>query len=200
MDKGVDMRNLRVMSGVVLVTAVLLSGCDEQPSSAALPAVKPLEMLSADGVGPLNGATPFNLHDITMAFQGLNVAQRTNFSEGAEYPVITVSKDLKPLLSINPDAKQEKVFSIMVHDNLIGNRIGHPLGSKFTDVYSANSTEECGAGSEELSGKVLCYAPKTGNVLYLFGGTWTGPDGSVPPKDVLANWRMEAMIWKPPVQ
>jgi hypothetical protein len=196
------MRNLRGISGVVLITAVLVGvvGCGDQSDNAAPPAVKPLEMLSADGVGPINGETPFNLHDITMAFQGLNVAQRTNFSEGAEYPVITVSKDLKPLLSINPDVKQEKVFSIMVHDNLIGNRIGHPIGAKFTDVYTANSTEECGAGSEELSGKVLCYAPKTGNVLYLFGGTWTGPDGSVPPKDVLANWRMEAMIWKPPAK
>ncbi len=64
-----------------------------------------------NGVGPLNGETPFNLHDITAAFQGLNVAQQTNFSEGESYPVITVSKDLKSLLTINPDVKQEKVFS-----------------------------------------------------------------------------------------
>lgn len=183
-------------------TVVLLSvtACDDQANTVVQPTVKPIEMLSVDGIGPINGNTPFNLHDITMAFQGLNVAQRTNYAEGREYPVITVSQDLKPLLTINPDAKQEKIFSVMVSDNLIGNGLGHALGSRFNEVYAYGATEECRAGAEELSGKVLCYAPKTGNVLYLFGGTWNGPDGSVPPKDVLANWQMEAMIWKPPAK
>lgn len=194
------MQRLAGKRWVLGATVVLLSAtaCDNQANKVVQPTVKPLEMLSVDGIGPINANTPFNLHDITMAFQGLNVAQRTNYTEGQEYPVITVSQDLKPLLSINPDAKREKVFSVMVHDNLIGNGLGHPLGSRFNEVYAYGATEECRAGSEELSGKVLCYAPKTGNVLYLFGGTWNGPDGSVPPKDVLANWQMEAMIWKPP--
>lgn len=194
------MLNLRAMGWMILATSSLfgVTACNEQSNTPTTPPVKPVEVLSADGIGPINGDTPFNLHDITMAFQGLNVAQRTNYAEGKEYPVITVSKDLKPLLTINPDAKQAKVFSVMVHDNLIVNRLGHPIGSKFTDVYTFGATEECAAGSEELSGKVLCYAPKTGNLLYLFGGTWNGPDGSVPPKDVLAKWQMEAIIWKPP--
>ncbi|QQZ28294.1 DUF1131 family protein [Thiothrix subterranea] len=196
------MQRLAGKRWVLGATVALLSvtACDDQANTVVQPTVKPIEMLSVDGIGPINGNTPFNLHDITMAFQGLNVAQRTNYAEGHEYPTITVSQDLKPLLSINPDAKHEKVFSVMVHDNLIGNGLGHALGSRFNEVYAYGATEECRAGAEELSGKVLCYAPKTGNVLYLFGGTWNGPDGSVPPKDVLANWQMEAMIWKPPSQ
>jgi len=196
------MQRLAGKRWVLGATVALLSvtACDDQANTVVQPTVKPIEMLSVDGIGPINGNTPFNLHDITMAFQGLNVAQRTNYAEGQEYPTITVSQDLKPLLSINPDAKHEKVFSVMVHDNLIGNGLGHALGSRFNEVYAYGATEECRAGAEELSGKVLCYAPKTGNVLYLFGGIWNGPDGSVPPKDVLANWQMEAMIWKPPSQ
>ena len=194
------MQRLAGKRWVLGATVALLSvtACDDQANTVVQPTVKPIEILSVDGIGPINGNTPFNLHDITMAFQGLNVAQRTNYAEGHEYPIITVNQGLKPLLSINPDAKHEKVFSVMVHDNLIGNGLGHALGSRFNEVYAYGATEECRAGAEELSGKVLCYAPKTGNVLYLFGGTWNGPDGSVPPKDVLANWQMEAMIWKPP--
>ncbi len=196
------MQRLAGKRWVLGATVVLLSvtACDDQANTVVQPSVKPIEMLSVDGIGPINRNTPFNLHDITMAFQGLNVAQRTNYAEGREYPVITVSQDLKPLLTINPDAKQEKIFSVMVSDNLIGNGLGHALGSRFNEVYAYGATEECRAGAEELSGKVLCYAPKTGNVLYLFGGTWNGPDGSVPPKDVLANWQIEGMIWKPPGQ
>lgn len=196
------MLNLRAMGWMVLATSTLcgMAGCDEKPGTAVQPQVKPVEMLSVDGVGPINGETAFNLHDITAVFQGFNVAQQTNYTEGAPYPVITVSKDLKELLVINPDVKQDRIFSVMVRDNLVGNRLGHSIGMKFADIYAYGETEECAAGAEELSGKVLCYAPKTGNILYLFGGTWNGPDGDVPPKDVLANWQMEAMIWKPPAK
>lgn len=196
------MLTLRTMGWLVLATSTLLVvGCNEKQDAAnAPPAVKPLEMLSVDGVGPINAQTPFNLHEIGLVFQGLNVTQQTNFSEGEQYPVITVKKDVKALLTINPDVKQEKVFSVMVHDNLIGNRLGHAIGMKFADIYSPGQTEECAAGAEELSGKVLCYAPKTGNILYQFSGAWNGADAQVPPKDVLANWQLEAMIWKPPAK
>lgn len=50
-----------------------LSGCEE--ISAALhqaqPTPRPAHYLSQDGVGPINAATPFNLHLIGDAFQGL---------------------------------------------------------------------------------------------------------------------------------
>jgi hypothetical protein len=158
---------------------------------------KPLEMLSADGIGPINAQTPFNLHDITMAFQGLNVTQNSNFNSGKEYPTINVAKDIKTLLIINPDVKHEKIFSVMVKDNLIGNRLGHSIGTRYADIYAYDKTEECAPGTEELAGKVLCYAPKTGNILYLFSGQWNGDKNKVPPKETLANWTLEAMIWKP---
>ncbi len=196
------MLNLRAIGCCLLAASTMLAvtGCDSETSPQGQSNIKPLEMLSVDGIGPINAQTPFNLHEINMAFQGFNVAQQTNYSEGEQYPVITVSKDLKKLLTINPDAKHEKIFSVMVQDNLIGNRLGHSIGTKFVDIYTYGQASECAAGAEELSGKVLCYAPQTGNILYLFGGTWNGPDGTVPPKDVLANWQLEAMIWKPPVQ
>lgn len=196
------MLNLRPVQWMVVAASALLvvTGCNEKTGITIQPAVKPIETLSVDGVGPINAATPFNLHEIDVAFQGLNVTQQTNYSEGQPYHVITVKKDVKALLTINPDVKEEKIFSVMVHDNLIGNGLGHTIGMKFTDIYSPGNTEECAAGSEELSGKVMCYAPKTGNVLYLFGGSWNGPDGSVPPKDVLAGWQLETIIWKPPAK
>lgn len=196
------MLNRRVMGCWLLAASAtfVLAGCEKDSASTGKSTVKPLEMLSVDGVGPINAQTPFNLHEITVAFPALNVTQQKNYSEGEEYPVITVGKDLKSLMTINPDQAHQKIFSVMVHDNLIGNRLGHSIGTKFVDIYTYGQNSECAAGAEELSGKVLCYAPQTGNILYLFGGSWDGPDGSVPPKDVLANWQLDAMIWKPPVK
>lgn len=193
------MLKLHTTRGLVLIISIfaMVAGCRDQVDSAPPAPVKPLEMLSVDGVGPLNAKTPFNLHLLTDAFQAFNVTQQTNFVGGNQYPVITVSKDLKPVLTINPDAKHDKIFSVMVQDNLIGNQLGHPLGSKFSDIYAYGKTEKCAAGSEELSGKVLCYAPKAVNILYLFSGSWNGAKGQVPPKDVLANWNLESILWKP---
>lgn len=197
--EGVAMLNLRAAGNWLLAVSCvfLLVACDDTQTATSKPAGKPLEILSVAGIGPINAQTPFNLHELTTAFQGFNVDQRLNYSEGEKYPVIRVSKDLKPLLTINPDVKHEKIYSVMVHDNRIGNGLGHSIGVKFVDIYAYGQTEACAAGAEELSGKVLCYAPQTGNILYLFGGAWNGPSGSVPPKDVLADWQLEAIIWKP---
>lgn len=196
------MLNLRttLCGGLVLCMMVGLSACGDGSSTDSQVAIKPIEMLSLDGVGPINAQTPFNLHDLTVAFPNLSVEQRQMFAEGQEYPVIEVSKDAKPLLVLNPDAKHDKIYSVLVKSNLIGNKLGHSIGMTFADIYAYGQTEECAPGAEELSGKVLCYAPKTGNILYLFSGVWNGPGGQVPPKDVLANWTLEGMVWKPPLQ
>ncbi len=195
------MRNLCAITRLLpIIASVTLAACQEDaPQSPSIP-VKPLEMLSIGGVGPLNAQTPFNLHDITAVFPNLNVAQQTNFTEGQAYPIITVSKDLKLLLTINPELKHEKIFSVMVHDNLIGNQLGVAIGMPFRDVYSYGHTEECAAASEELTGKVLCYAPRVGNILYLFSGKWSGPTNAIPPQEVLGDWKIEAIIWKPPAE
>lgn len=175
-----------------------LAGCGDKAVSTSTTDKQTLATLSVDGVGPLNAQTPFNLHRITAAFPGLNVTQQVNFTEGEQYPVILVSKDLRPLLSLNPDAKHEKLFSVLVHDNLIGNQLGHGLGTRYADIYAYGQAAKCNPGVEEYSGKVLCYAPGTGNILYLFSGSWNGPDGTMPPPEVLADWHLEALVWKPP--
>ncbi|WP_020561068.1 DUF1131 family protein [Thiofilum flexile] len=178
-----------------------LAGCNDSDASLhQSQPTTPLHYLSQDGVGPINAATPFNLRLIGDAFQGLNVTEETHFIEGDKYPVITIKQRSKPLLTINPDHEQHKVFSVMVHDNYIGNRLAHKIGTKFVDIYPADKVEECVAGMDELAGKVLCRAPNSANILYLFNGKWEGASNTVPPLPVLANWQIESFIWKPPLQ
>lgn len=189
----------RMCVGAGLAVLLVACGNEDKPQAAldgVAPQVTPLFVLSPDGVGPLNADTPFNLIRIGDAFQELNVAEETHFTNGEKYPVITVKQHVKPLLSINPDYQQKNIFSVVVHDNLVGNKLGHPLGSKFMDVYTYGQVEQCAPGMDEWAGKVMCYAPKTGNILYLFGGTWSGAPTELPPPDVMANWQLEAMVWK----
>ncbi len=197
-----DVKNLAVsVLGMAVVSFLSACGGDQGHSTADASRETQLFVLSADGVGPLNADTPFNLVRIGSAFQDYNVAQETHMEEGGKYPVITVKQRVRDLLSINADYKQEKIFSIIVHDNLIGNELGHRLGDKFSEIYAYGKTEECAPGLEEWSGKVMCYAPKTTNILYLFeNGTSQGSKGEVPAPDAMSDWQLASIVWKPPVK
>lgn len=194
-----DLRTLTGLFGMLCVSAALLTACGgEQENLQPVTQPQQLFMLSADGVGPLNADTPFNLVRIGQAFQDYNVAEETHFLKGDKYPVITVKQKVTPLLSINPDHRQQDVFSIVVHSNLIGNRLGHRLGDKYSEIYTYGKTEECGPGIEEWAGKVMCYAPQTGNILYLFAGSRGDDEKLLPAPEVMADWELEAIVWKPP--
>ncbi|MCK5916958.1 MAG: DUF1131 family protein [Cocleimonas sp.] len=153
--------------------------------------------LSSKNIGPINAKTPFNIHHITQAFQGLNVSQQTSFQKGEAYPIIRIAKGAKTLMTINPTSDESSIYSIVIEDNLVRNELGHRLSTQFSDIYSFGKVEKCLAGKEELSGKTICYAPNSRNILYIFTGRWNGPDGEIPPEDVLSTWTLDAIIWKP---
>ena len=171
---------------------VLLASTDGQASS-------PYFVMSPDGVGPLNADTPYNLIRIGDAFQDFNVTEETTFQQGEKVPVITIRKDVEPLLSINPDFKHNGIFSIIVHDNRVANRLGHRLGDSYRDVYHYGKVEKCVPALAEWKGKVMCYAPDAGNILYLFAGGQGLADDQVPPPEQMADWQLDAIVWKPPV-
>jgi hypothetical protein len=154
-------------------------------------------VLSTKKIGPINAQTPFNIHHFTVAFPDYNVSQQTSFQEGEAYPVIRIAKGAKNLMTINPTADQTGIYSVVVEDNLIHNQQGHRLSTQFNDIYTFGKIEKCLAGKEELSGKTICYAPEAHNILYIFAGRWSGPDGEIPPEDVLSKWTLDSIIWKP---
>ena len=179
---------------------IFLVACDSDKNSTNASkkrAVQPSIMLSADGVGPINASTPFNMHQITLAFQDYSVTEYTQFQHGDSIPVIRVSEDGKPLLLINPDNEQKSIFSIFVMSNKIGNVLGHEIGTPYNKIYNYGETEPCTAGSEEFTGKVLCLAPNASNLLYVFAGDWDGPKTETPPTPILSTWELKTIIWRP---
>lgn len=200
-----DVRTLSSLCGGLLLSAVLTACSESDSSPKAVEPPAPLFMLSADGVGPLNAETPFNLRQIGDAFQDYNVTQEIHFLNGSRYPMITVKQKVEPLLSINPDHSGQRVFSIVVHNNRVGNKLGHEVGEKFNEIYSYDTTEDCGPGIEEWAGKVMCYAPQNKNILYLFypvagsvENVVRSVENAVPAPDAMADWVLEAIVWKPP--
>lgn len=154
-------------------------------------------VLSPNGIGPINATSSFNMHQMTLAFSDYNVVEEVGYQSGSPYPVIRISEGVKTLLVINPDASQKNIFSIIVEDNLIKNSLGHHLGTSYNEVYAYGQTEDCQMGLQDMGGKVLCYAPKVPNILYVFNGKTNSASTVVPPNDELQNWALESIIWRP---
>ncbi len=184
---------------LLLTTALLLTACsnDDDDKTKKVETASSDLVLSADGVGPLNAGTTFNMHQLTVAFSDYSVEEMVNFQSGAPYPVVRVSKGGNTILTINPDDSRQNIFSVVIEDNTVSNSLGHPLGSSYSDIYAYGQTEKCQPGSQEMAGKVLCYAPKAPNILYVFNGKWDGGDNKMPPKEILQDWILESIVWRP---
>ena len=185
---------------MILIVAMLtlLSACGgKEDNKATVEKEDKSIVLSENGIGPINATTSFNMHQITLAFSDYNVIEEINYLSGHPFPIIRVSEGVKPILTIIPDASQQNIYSVIVEDNIITNSLGHHLGTSYSDVYSYGQTEECQLGSQDMAGKVLCYAPKTPNILYVFNGQKSATNTKVPPAEVLQGWALESMIWRP---
>ena len=179
--------------------ALISCDSDKNEETKQTPPAKDTSIiLSPDGIGPINATTSFNMHQMTLAFNNYSVVEEINYREGNPFPAIRISEGVKTILNIIPDASQQGIYSVIVEDNVIKNSLGHPLGSLYNEVYSYGQSEECQAGTEDLAGKFLCYAPKHPNILYVFNGKWdNAKSGKAPPADILQGWGIESIIWRP---
>ncbi|GAA0418581.1 hypothetical protein GCM10009133_28690 [Cocleimonas flava] len=183
-----------------LILSLGLTACDnddaKQDTTAAVE--DKTIILSADGIGPINATTSFNMHQMTLAFSDYSVVEEVNFQDGNPFPAIRISEGVKTILNIIPDAAHKNIYSVIIEDNIIQNSLGHHLGTLYNKVYTYGQNEQCQAGYSDMSGKVLCYAPNTPNILYVFNGKWDNPvTGKIPPADVLQGWSLESIIWRP---
>ncbi|WP_051252430.1 DUF1131 family protein [Ferrimonas kyonanensis] len=86
------------------------------------------------------------------------------------------------------------LYSLENRQSQIASYLDHRIGDGFEWVYP-DGTELCVAGMEALSGRVICPAPGSGHIRYLFDYDWPGPDGELPPKFVLKGATLAAMFW-----
>ncbi|MEE9326388.1 MAG: DUF1131 family protein [Cocleimonas sp.] len=180
-----------------ILVSLTLSACDKKESTnKSNDKVEKSIVLSADGIGPINATTSFNMHQLTLAFSDYNVVEEVNYQDGNSFPIIRISEGVKTIMTVIPDTSRQNIYSVMIEDNIVTNNLGHHLGSLYSNIYAYGQTEECQAGTDDMAGKVLCYAPKTPNILYIFKGSGN-TDSNMPSADVLQGWGLESVIWRP---
>jgi len=189
---------------VISLSALFLSACDNETVEEITQIPPKVEedpnaiVLSEDGIGPIQANTTFNMHKMTLAFNQYSVVQELNFANQNSSPIIRISEGVNTIMSIIPDASHEKIYSVIVEDNIVKNGLGHPLGTTYSKIYNYGQNEQCQFGTEEdMSGKVICYAPQYPNILYVFNDNTPDILSAIPPADVLQGWALESIIWRP---
>lgn len=189
-----------VKNFVAILLCTLMAACGNDkagPENSTTKQTKASILLSVDGVGPINAQTPFNMHQLTLDFPDYSVEEFTDKKVPDKGRIIRVSENGKPILILHPGQDNKRIYSIIIQSTQVENSLGHSLGTAFSDIYSYELTEPCTTGTDELTGKVLCFAPKTPNILYVFAGHSDSPADQTPPPGILASWKLDAIIWKP---
>ncbi|MBC7668749.1 MAG: DUF1131 family protein [Gemmatimonadaceae bacterium] len=154
----------------------------------------PLEV-RADGVGPITGATAFDMPTIAALFPKAVVKSAfIHTGEGPPGPIITVEQDNVPLMEIGkgPDGGIGEI-------RLAGGPVRGPKGEALLGKWADLSFDiaQCRAGEGRTVNQTVCVRPEAPSVAYVFGAPgWT--KGGLPPIETLkAKGQLNEFVWRP---
>ncbi|MTD37723.1 RpoE-regulated lipoprotein [Erwinia sp. CPCC 100877] len=151
--------------------------------------------VSDSGVGGINAATPLNEKAIADGLNGnYRVRSGMRMTGGRVMSYYEALKDDKVALIISGDGGRVQKITVMDEDIATaegGVKPGTPFSALYRKAYGA-----CTRGGGEDTGLVVCKAPNSLHLSYLFGGTWRGPEGLMPSDDTLKEWTLKKIVWQ----
>ena len=155
-------------------------------------------VVSEKELGGINSNTPFRKNEIQELFPKFDIIKDVSTTEGEIFPIFRIKKYGQDILVINPTTDRQHIFSIQIKSEIVKNELGSNLGSTYHEIYGDQPPiNNCSSGIEEQSGKVICSASGSEHIIYVFSGKWHGPDGVLPPTEILQSWKLIEIIWKP---
>ncbi|QHM71975.1 RpoE-regulated lipoprotein [Mixta intestinalis] len=147
--------------------------------------------VTEQGVGAVNGETPLQESAISEALNGdYRLRQGMRSEQGSIVSFWQALKDDEVRLILSG---KESVSRIEISDPDIASADGTRIGDAFSKRYQ-KAFGHCQPVVNEAS--VLCQAPDSQHISYLYQGKWAGPQGLIPPDDVLQSWRVSKIIWQ----
>ncbi len=173
---------LKTTSLFLFGVCLLLSGL---PSAKAQTALR----IGEGVVGGITKKTPFDATTIRGLFPQMKVTYLQ--SESAEsVSTLRIRDKSDEVIVVYPKSGGKKIHSVVVLSNAFKNTLGPRIGDTFEAAFGKQKYQ-CAAGTESMSGYVICSAPKSTTIKYVFSGTWNGPDGKLPPANILKKWTIE---------
>lgn len=205
---------MKNVSPALLIATLLLAGCADSgsqndsassstwwnPVSWSWSSLSPTHWfgsslkVTGQGVGGINGGTALQEEALNKALDG-NYTLRSGMrmdkgSVISFWQAVNDEKQVSLLIS-----GQSTVSRIEVMDEAIETDSGVKIGTRFSELYS-KAYGACENGNEPGKASVVCKAPDSQNILYVFTGEWHGPEGLMPADETLKNWTLSKIIWQ----
>lgn len=154
--------------------------------------------ITDDGVGVVTAQTRFDQETLTELFgkeyrlrKGMGMKNDQLFSF---YEVLRTVDGNEQLLMVIYGDQMKAIERIVVQDNLM-NSSGAHIGTPFNELYS-QAFGMCHRAEGEDLGSLICWAPNSEHISYIFSGEMDQSDTLLPADDLLANWTLTKIIWE----
>jgi hypothetical protein len=151
--------------------------------------------ITKDGVGPITGATAFDLATIKALFPKAKVESAfMHFGSGPPQPIINVEQDNVPLLEIGKTEDGDIAYVRAAAGDIRGPK-DEQLLAKWSDLDL--SVDNCRLGTGREVGQTICVRPEAPTVFYMIGVPgWNKP--ALPSETALkAKGQLNELIWRP---
>lgn len=180
------------MLAVMALLALPSPAPAQTDASAAAIALSP----AGDRLGPITARTRFSAAELTSLFPRAVVTEATGATEGETFPMLRIADGDRVLFEVW-SADGTGIHSVEIMADAAVSNLGVRHGETYAEVFGVGASPSCAPGVEEQSGQAVCPAPCSDHVSLVFAGMWDGPDGELPPPEVLREWTVERMVWRP---
>jgi hypothetical protein len=149
-------------------------------------------VMNKTSVGPITKNTPYDLKVLQTLLPNYEIKKNNS-------DTIAAYRNNQLQFTIIPKEQNNKksIYLISSKSSFVKESLGTEIGSTFSSIYAATKAPQCMPAQEEMSGLAMCSSPNAKNIVYVFAKnkTWNGPDNTVPPLNVLKDWKLQEVIW-----
>lgn len=149
--------------------------------------------VSNSQIGPVTARTAFDRDTLARLLPGFNVAEAEAWSEGMAYPVIEARRNADGEAEVVFDGEGERLLAVRVRT---GGLVEAAADIGETAGEAGLVGPLCVAGMEERSGDVHCDDPDIAGLSYWISVDYAGPDGMLPPADLIAGGTVYEIVWR----
>ncbi|MEQ9862031.1 RpoE-regulated lipoprotein [Pectobacterium cacticida] len=184
---------------LVLSLPLLLSGCGTF-SHFSWSSLSPfnwfgsaLEVTDAV-VGGINAGTPLSEGALQRALEGNYILRSGMGMSNGQLVAFYQALDGDAVKMVISGPPKGSVRKVEVMDSTVSSAGGVKIGDAFSQTYN-KAFESCQLGQGDDARSVECSAPQSRHISYIYSGEWGGPEGLMPPDDILKTWTVSKIVW-----
>ncbi|MDX7988902.1 RpoE-regulated lipoprotein [Xenorhabdus sp. 12] len=182
--------------------SLLLTACAGGTMRVSWPSLSPLNWfgnslkVSGQGLGEISKQTNMTQSAIEQGLGGkYRLRSGMETKDGKLISIIQGMEDNQVKLEFY-GLNKGKVNRIDILDSNIKTAWGAKIGTPFADLYD-KAFGACQRSDDfSIQPTVICTAPQSKHVSYVFSGTWDGLKELMPSDDILKEWKVSKIIWK----